>query len=223
MRAKKYPPDTTNNVFGICGGINFGPNTNGRCKHCYQRHFWFCHGCCCVQYSSFQPWVSQEGTAGRQHYKEVNESFMEPCINGCDWRKLGWTCIYSGSPGEEAGCLHKKEAQYWREHGCTRPVDTVDDSPLRVENLTLKEFSTICERQTNVTWERKLPPTSAMEARIDELCALHNVNDTGNHMCKLGRINWQAMKKGEPDGLTCRPIVAPPDELTEFQEWLRPP
>jgi len=220
---KKTPAHAPDNVFGICGGINFGPNCNGRCKHCFQRHLWFCHGCCCVQYCTYQPWVSQEGTAGRQNYKEVNEAFMEPCINGCDWRKMGWTCIASGSPGEEAGCLSKLPAQHWREHGCTRPVPLEGNAELRVENLTLKEFTTICERQAAVTWERLLPPTAAMLARIDDLTTKYNVHSTGNWNCKLGRINWRAMQKGEPDGLTCRPVVHPVDEVTEFDERMPAP
>eukprot|EP00929_Paragymnodinium_shiwhaense_P049299 TRINITY_DN24875_c0_g2_i1.p1 TRINITY_DN24875_c0_g2~~TRINITY_DN24875_c0_g2_i1.p1 ORF type:complete len:529 (+),score=115.14 TRINITY_DN24875_c0_g2_i1:103-1689(+) len=219
---KKQPP-APENVFGVCGGINLGPNCNGRCKHCFQRHMWLCHGCCCVQYSTHQPWVSQEGNAGRAAYKEANESFMEPCVNGCDWRKYGWTCIASGCPGEEGGCLCKKPAQYWRENGCIRPQNVEDDSELRVENLTLKEFATICERQGDFAWNRKLPPTQVMQARIDELCEVHNVSKTGNYSCQLSRINWRAMQKGDADGVTCRPIVPPPDELTPFLEWMTPP
>jgi len=82
-----------------CNTLNPGPDANRLCHVCKDRHAWLCHGCGYI-------------------------SYYEECVNGCDGRKHGWTCIYGTCPGKKkCGC--KKKPDWWRRKGFSSSLDVL--------------------------------------------------------------------------------------------------
>mmetsp|Transcript_31387 Transcript_31387/g.91634 ORF Transcript_31387/g.91634 Transcript_31387/m.91634 type:complete len:462 (+) Transcript_31387:109-1494(+) len=82
-------------IAASCNTVLPGPGAKQICTKCYNRHTWVCHGCGFV-------------------------SFFDDCVNGCDPRIVGWTCINGKCPKKKCGC--KKKPDFWRKGGCTSDI-----------------------------------------------------------------------------------------------------
>eukprot|EP00927_Polykrikos_kofoidii_P028041 TRINITY_DN24543_c0_g1_i1.p1 TRINITY_DN24543_c0_g1~~TRINITY_DN24543_c0_g1_i1.p1 ORF type:complete len:428 (-),score=71.89 TRINITY_DN24543_c0_g1_i1:30-1268(-) len=174
-----------------CGTSNFGPGAHPRvCKECKSRHFWFCHGCCCVQYAP---------VCG------------ESCMHGCDQEEYGWTCITSTCGGAtDCGCSIGFSG--WRMHGSIRlPYEDPPEVPppiddnMHLENYTLRELLDLCKKEGEYKWRRMLPPCPQIQRNLETRCKEYSVDKSGNYMCLISRLNWAAMKRGEEDMLSSGP------------------
>ena len=77
------------NMGGTCNSMMHGPCAPVNCSKCGRWHFWFCHQCRTCQY-----WA---------------------CVNGCNWRSLGWSCVDSQCKGAHCGCT--LGTNHWKENG----------------------------------------------------------------------------------------------------------
>jgi hypothetical protein len=170
-----------------CGTANYGPGAPDKCTSCGGGHFWFCHGCCCVQF---------------------DEHTGLTCMHGCNRRRVGWTCIGSECEGLSCGC--HAGAAHWRQWGSVRtytppepppPPEAPDGLP-DLKSLRWRQLVKLCEAQGEYRWRVMADPTPKLLRHLVGLCKEEGLPTTGGMECILQRLNWQKHTvRGEPDGV----------------------
>jgi len=174
-----------------CDTIHFGPGAPGTCSECTSCHFWFCHGCCCVQYG-----MSIRGT----------------CMHGCDPGALGWTCVGSRCAGQDCGC--QLGDAFWLASGCICAQEDLEITETGEEprstaaskaslpdfaSMTLRELIDFSRTVTAVTWQRMVSPAPEINRSLIDRCKAEGVSAIGTWEVKAQRINWKVMMRGEGD------------------------